>query len=127
MHKLFEIPSITLFLCAFCGFLWLNNLFNQRNQRLINYLPAYKVASTTVERTLQIRLFMQNKPNFRKSQVNVNKVLTKYYENWTLGQRGKNKPNSNPIQTQFKPNSNPIQTQTNPMLARHLCGGTEPK
>ena len=45
-------------------------------------------------------LFMQNKPNFRKSQMNVNIFLTKAYENksnWTLGE---NKPNSNPI----KPN-----------------------
>jgi hypothetical protein len=39
---------------------------------------------------------MQNKPNFRKSQVNVNLYNTTDYENksdWTLGE---NKPNSNP-------------------------------
>jgi len=45
-------------------------------------------------------LFMQNKPNFRKSQMNVNSLITIDYENksnWTLGE---NKPNSNPI----KPN-----------------------
>jgi hypothetical protein len=47
--------------------------------------------------------FMQNKPNFRKSQMNVNNTITKDYGNWTLGQRGKNKPNSKPIQTQSKP------------------------
>jgi len=46
---------------------------------------------------------MQNKPNFGKAHMNVNKVLTKDYENKTLGQRGKNKPNTNPIQTQTKP------------------------
>jgi len=43
---------------------------------------------------------MQNKPNFRKSQMNVIIFSTKAYENkfnWTLGE---NKPNSNPI----KPN-----------------------
>ena len=42
-------------------------------------------------------LFMQNKPNFRKSQMNVYPYNTSDYENianWTLGQ---NKPNSNPI------------------------------
>ena len=42
-------------------------------------------------------LFMQNKPNFQKSQMNVSSVLTTNYENksnWTLGE---NKPN----QTQF--------------------------
>ncbi len=40
---------------------------------------------------------MQNKANFRKSQVNVSSVLATNYENksdWTLGE---NKPNSNPI------------------------------
>jgi len=47
---------------------------------------------------------MQNEPNFRKSQMFVNKVLTKDYDKRTLGERGKNEPNSNPI----KANSNPI-------------------
>ncbi len=103
---------------------------------------------TSVERPLQIRPFMQNKANFRKSQMNVNKVLTNAYEKRTLGQRGKNKPNTNPIQTQYKANSKPIQTQnkakqsqlnptcrgvasgeagSNPMLVRHQCGGTKAK
>ena len=53
-------------------------------------------------------LFMQNKPNFWKSQMNVNKVLTRDYEKRTLGKRGKNKPKTNPIQTQYKPNTKPI-------------------
>jgi len=42
-------------------------------------------------------LFMQNKPNFRKSQMNVSIFSKKAYENkrnWTLGE---NKPNSNPM------------------------------
>jgi len=47
---------------------------------------------------------MQNKANFQKSQMNVNNVLTSNYENKTLGERGKNKPKTNPIQSQFKPN-----------------------
>ena len=37
-------------------------------------------------------LFMQNKPKFRKSQMNVNDDIKKVYENETLGERGKNKP-----------------------------------
>jgi hypothetical protein len=67
--------------------------------------------STTVEESLQIRLFLQNEPNFRKVKLNVTKVLTKGYgqlDTWSIR---KNKANSKPIQTQFKPNSNPIQTQ----------------
>jgi hypothetical protein len=53
--------------------------------------------STSVENPLQVNLFMQNKPNFRKSQMNLNSLLTMAYENianWTLGE---SKPNSNPI------------------------------
>jgi|GEM_PF-5831300 len=118
MHKLFEICSITLFLCAFCAFLWLKNPFNQRNPRLMYYLCAFGT-STTVESALQIRLFMQNKPNFRKSQMNVNTVITMNYEQRTMNYEIKNKPNSKPIQSQFKPNTKPIQTQykanTNPI------------
>ena len=59
--------------------------------------------STTVESALQNHLFMQNKANFRKSQMNVNNLLTMDYVKWTLGERGKNKPNTNPIQTQTNP------------------------
>jgi hypothetical protein len=47
---------------------------------------------------------MQNKTNFRKSQMNVSIFSKMAYENkhnWTLGE---NKPN----QTQFKPKTNPI-------------------
>jgi len=96
---------------------------------------------TFVGRALQISLFMQNKPNLLDVQMNVNKVLTKDYENKTLGERGKNKANSKPIKPNFpdtqmnvskvltkdyeniancklcenKANTNPIQTQTKPI------------
>ncbi len=46
--------------------------------------------------------FMQNKANFRKSQVNVNPYNTTAYEykrDWTLGE---NKPNSNPNKANFQ-------------------------
>jgi hypothetical protein len=43
---------------------------------------------------------MQNKANYLDDQMNVTKVITKEYEDKTLGERGKNKPNTNPI----KPN-----------------------
>jgi len=60
---------------------------------LFTYLP-----STSVEDPLQINLFMQNKPNFRKSQMNVSIFSQMDYENkynWTLGE-------SKPNQTQFQ-------------------------
>ena len=53
-------------------------------------------------------LFIQNKPNFRKSQMNVTFFdRSKYVKLDTLAD-GKNKPK----QTQNKANSNPIQTQS---------------
>ena len=75
-----------------------------------NYLPAYKAADIYVpirhyicrESSTNQLLFMQNKPNFQKSQMNVNPYNTTVYENnsnWTLG---KNKPN----QTQFPKSTN---------------------
>ena len=44
--------------------------------------------------------FMQNKPNLKIDQMAVTKVFTGVYDKRTLGVRGKNKPNSNPKQTQ---------------------------
>ncbi len=41
-------------------------------------------------------LIMQNKANFRKSQMNVTYIIIKDYENKTLGESGKNKPKTNP-------------------------------
>jgi len=52
---------------------------------------------TTVKESLQIRLFMQNEPNFRKSQMNVTDYIRMDYVKWTLGERGKNEPKTNPI------------------------------
>ena len=128
MHKLFEFRSITPFLCAFCAFLWLKNPCNLRNPWLIKDLRPCEVlyncreTFTDVMDSLQIHLFLTNKANFRKSQMNVNKVLTMNYEKKTLGQHGKNKPNTKPIQTQYKanqsqnkPNSNPNKPNTNPI------------
>jgi len=46
---------------------------------------------------------MQNEPNSQESQMNVIKALTRDYENKTLGQSGKNEPNTNPIRTQTNP------------------------
>jgi len=139
MHKLFEIPSITLFLCAFCAFLWLiKHLFSRLQikvcpkalhnfafyilifdfpprQPLMSLLVSTYVHNrhlyncretfTDVMSALQIRLFMQNKANFRKSQMNVNKVLTTDYVQMDTWSIRKNKAKTNPKQTQTKPNS----------------------
>ena len=45
--------------------------------------------------------------------MNVSSIITKDYGKRILGQRGKNKANSNPI----SPKTKPIQTQSNPIKA----------
>ena len=117
-QRVLEIRSITLLLCAFCAFLRLKNPFNQRNPRLMNYLPSLMFLRLKNPRNLRNlrlindlrstkvyvrknKLFMQNKANFQKSQMNVTNYITANYENMTLGGHGKNKPNSKPN----KPNS----------------------
>ena len=70
--------------------------------------------STNVVRALQIHLFLQNEPNFRKSQVNVTVLLAREYVQMDTWSIGKNKAKTNPKQTQFKANSKPIRTQFKP-------------
>ncbi len=57
---------------------------------------------------------MQNKPNFQKSQMNLNLYNTTDYErkrDWTLGE---NKPNSNPI----KPNLRKAKMNINSFITK---------
>ena len=67
------------------------------------YLTGSSLGPLHLSRVLyKSTLFMQNKPNFRKSQMNANPYNTTAYENksnWTLGE---NKPN----QSQFKKGQN---------------------
>jgi hypothetical protein len=61
---------------------------------------------------------MQNKPNYKDAQMNVNIYYTEIYEkisDWTIGQ---NKPNSNPI----KPNFQKAQNRLPENLATHEPG-----
>ncbi len=70
--------------------------------------------STSVEDSLQISSFMQNKPNFRKSQMNVNIYNTTDYENISNLTLGQSKPNSNPI----KPNLRKAQMNVNSLITK---------
>ncbi len=93
------------------------------NVIVYKYLRAEKLLyicrelSTSVESSLQIKLFMQNKANFRKVKLNVNKVLTMGYDRMDTWSIRKTKPIQSqlkpiqsqlkPIKCQNKPNSNP--------------------
>ncbi len=146
-----NLCNLLLKICAICG-------KNQRNPRLIKDLRLFNALyncreiSTSVESSLQINLFMQNKANFQKVKFDVTKVLTKDYDRMDTWSIRKTKP----IQSQLKPikaNSKPIkansktikanimpkQSQFKPKqthclpavpfggLARHQCGGSEKK
>jgi len=84
----------------------------------------FKFSSTTVVSALQNHLFMQNKPNFRKSQVNVSDLITKNYDKMDTWSIGKNKPNSNPIQTQFKANQSQNKANSNPKQTQSPAGSS---
>jgi len=59
-------------------------------------------------------LFMQNKPNVKDAQINVNSYMKSKYEKLDTWLSGKNKPNSNPI----KPNLRKAQMIVNLTLTK---------
>ncbi len=61
-----------------------------------------RVITTNVMISLQIKLFMQNKANFPKSQMNVNKVLTREYEKKDTWWSGKKQSQTKPNKPKFK-------------------------
>ena len=103
-----------------------NSLPNMKIRPTTIYLlpiTSYHLAfgiSTLVESALQINHFLTNKANFQKSQMNVNKALTKDYGKMDTWSNGKNKAKTKPIQTQFKANSKPIQSQFKPKQTQYL-------
>ena len=61
----------------------------------ISYFAGLGI-STLVVSALQIKLFMQNKAKFRKSQMNVSPFITMNYEQLTMNYEIKNEPKTNP-------------------------------
>ncbi len=59
-------------------------------------------------------LFMQNKPNVKDAQINVNSYMKSKYEKLDTWLSGKNKPNSNPI----KPNCRKAKMNVNLTLTK---------
>jgi hypothetical protein len=67
------------------------------------YLRAYKAPLHLSRVLYKSTLFMQNKPNLRKAQMNVTSFITKNYEQLTMNYANKNKPNSKPISVPLAP------------------------
>ena len=90
---------------------------NLCNPRLINNLRSTK---SYVRKN---NLFLQNEPNFRTTQMNVNTFITKNYEQRTMNYEVKNKANSKPN----KPNSNPILANKIPKQSQYKPNPPCPK
>ncbi len=77
------------------------------------FLCSYALVAirSTKDYVRKNNLFMQNKANFRKVKLNVNKVLTKDYDRMDTWSIRKTKP----IQSQLKP----IQSQLKPILCQN--------
>jgi len=101
-----RVNSWLNFLCSLVP-LWLKKPRNSGNlcQR---YPLLIKDLRSTKDYVRKNKLFMQNKANFRKSQMNVSDLLIGEYEKMDTWSIRKNEPKTNPIQSQFKPNSKPI-------------------
>jgi len=84
---------------------------------VLSALYNCRFPTTNVMKVRQIHPFLQNEPNFRKSQMNVTKEMKKDYEKKDTWWSGKNEPKTNPIRTQTNPikaNLNPKRTQYEP-------------
>ena len=64
-------------------------------------ITKYYIRSTK-DYVRNFTLFLQNEPKFRKSQMNLNNVLTTNYVKWTLGERGKNEAKTKPNEAKLK-------------------------
>ena len=68
-----------------------NSLTNNHLPITSYHLPIYERFRTKVY-VRNFKQIMQNEPKLQKPQMNVNNLLTRNYENRTLGERGKNEP-----------------------------------
>jgi hypothetical protein len=87
----------------------------------IEYQPILQAPAASGVKSIKNNLIMQNKPNLRTTQMNVNSYLTMLYKKFTrqaLWRANPIKPNSKPfltLQPPFKAKTNPIkpkQTQS---------------
>ncbi len=79
------------------------NHHNHRESRIENqviYVPIRHYICR--ESSTNQLLFMQNKPNVKDAQINVNSYMKSIYEKLDNWLSGKNKPNSNPNKPNFK-------------------------
>jgi len=82
-----------------------------------------KRLTTTKVYVRKNKLFLQNEPNFRKSQMNLTDLLTINYVQMDTWSIRKNEPKTNPNEPKTNPilaNKMPIRTQTNPIQTQFM-------
>jgi len=102
---------------TFSHFRHFSSLFTNLPAYKALYLPAYNAPDIYVpirhyicrESSTNHLLFMQNKPNVKDAQINVNSYMKSNYEKLDTWLSEKNKPNSNPI----KPNLQKVKMNVN--------------
>ena len=83
---------------------------------------SFQPLTSTKDYVRNYKPFFAKRTQIPKSQVNVNNVLSKEYEKWTLGGVGK----TNPKRTQTNPNE-PKQSQLKPIKANKMPKRTQNK
>jgi len=85
-------------------------------------LKSYGISSTK-EQVRKNKLFLQNEPNFRKSQINLSNYMTRDYVQMDTWSIRKNEPKTNPNEPKTNPilaNKTPIRTQFKPKQTQFL-------
>ncbi len=86
--------------------------------------PTYHT-KTTKEYVRNYQLFLQNKPKVKYAQINVSSFTTSKYMKMDTWLSGKNKPKTNPKQSQTKPNSKMPKMNVSPIITKDYekkCG-----
>jgi len=108
-----ELPIMSIENPTLAHFRHFNSLFTNLPAYKALYLRAYKALH--LSRTLyKSPLFMQNKPNVKVAQINVNSYMKGKYEKLDTWLSEKNKPNSNPI----KPNLRKAKMNVNSLITK---------
>ena len=84
------------------------NQHNFMTNKNLKQLPTKSASTHEIRFThklpfAQFESFMQNKANLLEAKMNISSVITKDYENIHLLEPSKNKPKTNPKQSQSKP------------------------
>ena len=113
-----KILAFYLFsLCSRCP-LWLKNLC--KSMLILSKNSLYSLSSPVnpvkERKSIILKLFMQNEPNFPNAQIFITPVLIRNYPQNDVSAHPKNKPNSNPI----KANSPNAQNDHNPIYNKRL-------